>query len=148
MDSLHFRNAVNHPPGNRGGFTLIELVVVVLILGILAAVAAPRMFDTATDARESTARHSLAVLRDCIELYRAQNGVYPGTDEASFKAGIRPLLRGPFPSCPVGNQNDQVRVQTTGAALAVSGTQGWAYDNVSGELIINSSAGTPAYNTL
>ena len=37
----------------RGGFTLIELVVVVLVLGIIASVAAPKMFDTANDAREN-----------------------------------------------------------------------------------------------
>ncbi|MGN6136167.1 MAG: prepilin-type N-terminal cleavage/methylation domain-containing protein, partial [Aureliella sp.] len=58
----------------RKAFSLVELVVVVLILGIIAAVAAPRMFDTAGDARKNSTKSSLAVLRDAIELYKAQTG--------------------------------------------------------------------------
>lgn len=131
----------------RRGFTLIELVVVVLIIGILAAVAAPKMFDTAGDARLSSARQSLTVLRDAVELYRSQNGSYPGPDETGLKTALKTFLRGPFPTCPIGNQNASVAVFSTGNPLTVSGTQGWAYDTVSGEFIINSAAGTPAYNT-
>ncbi|MDA1016328.1 MAG: prepilin-type N-terminal cleavage/methylation domain-containing protein [Planctomycetota bacterium] len=122
----------------RSGFTLVELVVVVLIIGILAAAAAPKMFDTANEAKDSSAEQSLSVIRDAIELYKAENGSYPGTDEATFKAGLDTFLRGKsFPTCPVGNKDDTVRVQTSGAALTVSGTQSWAYDNLTGELIIN-----------
>ena len=51
---------------------MIELVVVVLVMGILAAVAAPKMFDTATNAKVNATRQSLVVVRDAIELYKAQ----------------------------------------------------------------------------
>ncbi len=61
----------------RRAFSLVELVVVVLILGIIAAVAAPKMFDVASDARQNSTKTSLFVLRDAIELYKAQNGNYP-----------------------------------------------------------------------
>ena len=54
----------------RSGFSLVELVVVVLIMGIIAAVAAPRLFDKMTDARESASRASLGVLRGALELYQ------------------------------------------------------------------------------
>ncbi len=122
----------------RKGFTLVELVVVVLIIGILAAAAAPKMFDTAGDARDNTAESTLSVIRDAIELYKADNGTYPGTDEATLKAALDTYLRGSnFPACPVGAKDDTIRVQTTGAALTVSGTQSWAYDNQTGEFIIN-----------
>ena len=125
----------------RRGFTLVELVVVVLIVGILAAVAAPKMFDTATDARDSAARQSLTVVRDAIELYKARNGSYPGTDETTFKTALQAYLRGQFPSCPVGaNKNANVGVQTTGTALSAGGTTGWKYDNQTGEFIINDAA--------
>ena len=59
----------------RTGFSLIELVVVVLIMGILAAVAAPKIFDKISDARDSSTKQSLAVLRSAIELYRANEDV-------------------------------------------------------------------------
>ena len=129
---------------SRGGFTLIELVIVILILGILAAVAAPRMFDTATNARSSASRHSLSVVRDAIQLYRAQSGALPGelATEADLKSDLVNMLNGPFPRSEVGNVGDTVRIQSTGAALAISGAQSWAYDTVSGQFICNSAAGS------
>lgn len=124
----------------RRGFTLVELVVVVLVLGIIAAIAAPKMFDTANDARDSSAMQSLSIIRDAIELYRASNGAYPGEvgTQADFFADMTLFLRGPFPECPVGKKNDNVRVQTTGAPLlANSSSHAWAYDNQIGDFIIN-----------
>lgn len=125
--------------GKRCGFTLIELVVVVLILGIVAAVASPSMFDAASDARDNAAHSSLAVLRETIQLYRAQTGSFPGDGgtEADLKSDLDSYISGPFPAIEVGNSGDTVRIQQTGAALSVSGTESWAYDNVSGEIIIN-----------
>lgn len=124
---------------SRRGFTLVELVVVVLILGIIAAVASPSMFDAAGDARNNAAHSSLSVVRDSIQLYRAQNGALPGEagTEADLKADLDSLINGPFPLLEVGNAGDTVRVQTSGAALSATGAQSWAYDNVSGEFIIN-----------
>ncbi len=128
--------------GKRRGFTLVELVVVVLILGIIAAIATPSMFDAATDARDNAAHSSLATLREAIQLYRAQVGALPGeaSTEADLKADLDSYINGPFPSIEVGNAGDTVRIQTTGAALSASGTESWAYDNVSGEIIINDAA--------
>lgn len=127
---------------SRRGFTLVELVIVILILGILAAVAAPRMFDTATNARMNATRHSLSVVRDAIQLFRAQNGALPGElgTEADLKADIATMLNGPFPQAEVGNTGDTVRIQTSGAALGPSGAQSWAYDNTSGQFIVNDAA--------
>ena len=124
---------------SRGGFTLVELVIVVLIIGILAAIAAPKLFDTSTDAKANGTRQSLSVVRNAIQLHKAQVGTYPGDGgtEADLKADLKPYLQGPFPRAEVGNVADTVRIQTSGAALAASGTESWAYDNTTGEFIVN-----------
>ena len=128
---------------HRAAFTLVELVIVILILGILAAVAAPKMFDTAGDARTNATRHSLTVVRDAIQLYRAKNNALPGEagSEADLKADLATMLNGPFPEAAVGNTGNSVRVATAGTALSASGSESWAYDNVSGEFIVNHSVG-------
>jgi len=126
---------------NRRGFSLVELVIVILILGILAAVAAPRMMDQTARAREHGTRQSLAVVRNCIELYRAETGALPTGDEAAFKTALRAYLQGPFPRAEVGNPGDTVRIVTTSDPLTPSGTQSWAYSSASGEFIVNHAAG-------
>jgi prepilin-type N-terminal cleavage/methylation domain-containing protein len=143
------------------GFTLIELVVVVIVLGILVAMAAPRMVNIVGDATDNSVRHSLEVLRDAIETYAAQHGgAYPAaatTDEGTFKSDIAPYLRGQFPKCPVGpGVPDGVDVVDAGTSLAGTGSATlatdnmWKYDSKSGEIIINyggvSEDGTTSYD--
>src|SRR5262245_24658337 len=68
------------------GFTLVELLIVVIILGILAAVVIPQFSGAAMEAKESAMRADLNTARQAISLYRVQhNEVYPGqTDWANF----------------------------------------------------------------
>jgi prepilin-type N-terminal cleavage/methylation domain-containing protein len=64
---------------NRLGFTLVELLIVVIILGVLAAVAIPQFTSNTEDAKVSALDTSLAEMRNSIELYYHQhNAVYPG----------------------------------------------------------------------
>ena len=63
----------------KRAFTLIEILIVVAILGILAAIVLPTFKGHITEAREAAARDNLRILRNAIELYAAQhNGVPPG----------------------------------------------------------------------
>jgi general secretion pathway protein G len=128
----------------RRGFTLIELVVVVLVMGILAAVAAPKMFDTASNAKINTTRQSLVVVRDAIELYKAQNGAYPGEagSGSDLQNDLSTFLKGPFPksAVPGAAGGADVRYVTSGTGTGtVSGTQDWAYNNQDGSFTINKS---------
>jgi prepilin-type N-terminal cleavage/methylation domain-containing protein len=65
--------------GRKLGFTLVELLIVVIIIGILAAVAIPQFSDSATDAKSAALDSDLAAMRNAIELYYHQHtSKYPG----------------------------------------------------------------------
>src|SRR4051812_11268417 len=98
------------------GFTLIELVVVVMILGILAAVAAPKLLGTSSTASDNGMKETLGVVRDAIERYAAEHaGSLPdATSEGTFKASLVPYLR-VFPKSPLTSaaDADAILIQTT-----------------------------------
>lgn len=85
----------------RGAFTLVELVVAIIILGLLAAMAIPRLSQGAVDGDEADLRAHLAVLRTAIELYYHDHGAYPGREPAGSStadaetavAFVRQLIR-------------------------------------------------------
>ncbi len=67
---------------NRKGFTMVELVLVIAILGILAVSALPRFLDLSTDAHESARDGVVGAVRSGIALYRANNMVSGGSGAA------------------------------------------------------------------
>ena len=64
-------------PRRRAGFTLIEILVVVAIIGILAAVATPKIMGRADDARKTAARHEIGVITASLKMYKLDNFAYP-----------------------------------------------------------------------
>lgn len=134
----------------RQAFTLVELVVVILILGILAGVAAPRFLDTAETANEASLRQSLSVVRDAIELYAAQNGGFvpmqagSSSETSDLPTELADYLRGGLPVCPVGARNNEVR--TVGTAVTPSGADtpldGWLYNRTNGDFVCNFNGAT------
>ena len=75
---------------NQKGFTLIEIMVVVVILGILASVIAPRIMDNPDKARVSKAKHDNNALESALDVYRLDNFVYPTTDQGLESLVARP----------------------------------------------------------
>jgi general secretion pathway protein G len=72
------------------GFTLIEVMVVVVILGILAAILVPKVMDRPDQARITKARQDIRALEASLNLYRLDNYVYPTTDQ-----GLEALVEEP-----------------------------------------------------
>jgi general secretion pathway protein G len=126
-------------------FTLVELLIVVVILGILAAVVIPQFSDAGTDARFSSLQTNLATIRGQIELYKLQhNGEYPpaasfatvmtAKTNADHTATGTPAL-GPYlqrvPANPFDNSTD---------IAAAAG--GWEYEDVNGTFLADDGGTT------
>ncbi|MEA3414893.1 MAG: type II secretion system major pseudopilin GspG [Thermodesulfobacteriota bacterium] len=74
---------------NRG-FTLIELMVVIVILGILAGLIVPRIMSRPEEARQAKARIQIESLETALKLYKLDNGSYPSTEQ-----GLQALVEAP-----------------------------------------------------
>lgn len=72
------------------GFTLIEIMVVVVILGILAAIVVPKVMDRPDSARITKAKQDIRALESALNLYKLDNFNYPSTDQ-----GLEALVRKP-----------------------------------------------------
>jgi general secretion pathway protein G len=72
------------------GFTLIEIMVVVVILGILAGLVVPRIMDRPDEARITKARQDIRQIEQALELYRMDNFNYPSTDQGLEALVSRP----------------------------------------------------------
>ena len=66
------------------GFTLVEILIVVVILGILAAIVIPQFTDASTQSKVSSCKSSLKSMRGQIELYKIHHGVYPNLTNGSL----------------------------------------------------------------
>ena len=146
---------------SRKGFTLVEILIVVVILGILAAIVIPQFSQASTEARESSLVSNLQSIRSQIELYKIQhNDVLPVSAAALLTAlttqtiwdgsayGGTGTAYGPYmkkvPNNPFNNLN--VIGATTDPA-----TNGWLYTAATGEFIADDGGtgpdGTTAHST-
>ena len=109
----------------RAGFTLIEILIVIMIIGILVTMAQPSFHRAVTSAREATLKENLFVLRDVIDQFYADNGKYPqALTELVEKGYIRRIPKDPL----TGSTDSWVLVQATDE----QGQQAGVYDVHSG----------------
>jgi len=151
----------------KKGFTLIEVILVVTILGILAAMVLPTFSDHASTAKEAAAKSDLMTIRCQIELYKLHhNGIAPGYAAGAAVAvdimqiqltgttkvdgvaspsatPVSPFVYGPYlkkiPKNPFNNLSTIAYVaQATAFSTAVNGTSsGWLYKKETSEFVIN-----------
>jgi len=127
-------------PKMKKAFTLVEVLIVVAILGILAAIVLPTFQGNVTIAKEAAAKDNLRILRNAIDLYASRhNGVPPGysnddpTQSACWTIFWAQMVRdGKYiPKLPKNPFNERViiRVIPNGDALPAeaTGTHGWIY---------------------
>ncbi|OPL13369.1 MAG: type II secretion system protein GspG [delta proteobacterium MLS_D] len=81
---------------NSSGFTLIELMVVIVILGILAGLIVPRIMSRPEEARQTKARIQIQSIETALRLYKLDNGDYPSTEQG-LQALVEPPQVGELP---------------------------------------------------
>ena len=138
-----------HPRASRG-FTLIEILIVVIILGILASIIIGLFGNTSKDANSGALKDNLRAIRSAIQVYNAQHGRYPAqatfesqmtqyTNSAGATSATRTgnYIYGPYilslPPLSVGPDKGATGVTT----LTYAAGFGWGYDAISGQFRAN-----------
>jgi general secretion pathway protein G len=121
----------------RQGFTLLELLIVVSIIGILAGIAMPKMAEVARKAQEGALKGNLGTMRSALNIYYADNeGIYPscilGAGSAIFRDVMIPKYLAEIPAVKSGLHPATNSVYCDSALVAgsVHDSQGWYYDGV------------------
>jgi general secretion pathway protein G len=136
----------------RKAFSLVEMVVVILIIGILASIAVPRYFDQVARAHDQSQKIRLMMIRDALDRYLAENDrQLPAVSTAAdLRNIVGPYLRDGFPPVEVGPAADSptaaidIDIVHSGGDIngVASPTKGWRYNADTGQFIINYSAAT------
>jgi general secretion pathway protein G len=125
----------------RTGFTLVEILIVVVILGILAAIVVPQFSSATSDAQRSAVQDQVNKVRKAIAIYYVRSGnvypnIVPGPGATSW-GEIGPgtsYMRTPPANPWVGGPNATVIIHGTGPDAAYQTTHGWIFDPATGQV--------------
>ena len=87
----------------RRGFTLVELLIVIIIIAVLAAIAIPKFANSSARSKESALKSTLKIARNAVEIYRADTGAYPpALADLATAPGTPPAgYKGPYVNVPL-----------------------------------------------
>lgn len=105
----------------RKGFTLIELMIVIVIIGILAAVAIPNFVGMTDEARVARIQADLSTVGSAVEMYYAKNGAYPGSLSDLVGNGEKDGYLRKEPEPPVKNLSYVINSSTGEVTCAFKG---------------------------
>ncbi|MCE9591179.1 MAG: prepilin-type N-terminal cleavage/methylation domain-containing protein [Planctomycetes bacterium] len=137
------------------GFTLIEILIVVVILGILAAIVVPQFVSASDSARENSVKMDLNRIRTQLEVYRNQhNGAYPTLSDfvdqmtlasdatgATAAVGTSGYQFGPY----LMEMPNNPRIGTATISNGAVGSSAWYYDDTTGDFRANDSVESREY---
>jgi len=140
-------------------FTLVEILIVVVILGILAAIVVPQFANATKDSQAGNIKAQIKSVSNQLELYKARVGTYPSETELNTDSTIAPtagtpggwgvMLEGGYLRTPPKNPTNQSSVveggtltvatgEIDGTASATNGLgAGWVYDELTGDFGAN-----------
>ncbi len=131
-------------PKRNSGFTLIELVIIIVVLGILAAIAIPKYQNITADAKEAACRSALGALRSGATIWYANQAVKTGTatwppiDSIRTVGSVMEQAIPKNPFCAASAAPDSIVTGLTKGTV-VGARGGWAYKPSTGEIWPNTT---------
>lgn len=131
------------------GFTLVELVIVIVVLGILSAVAVPKFFDFTTDAKEAACKGALGGVRSAVANYYAYTATPAGGGTPTWPSLVQlttsnTVMAQGIPDNPYSTsatKNAVVAGTTMGTPVTSGTTGGWCYNATTGEFWADTASG-------
>jgi prepilin-type N-terminal cleavage/methylation domain-containing protein len=115
---------------NKKGFTLIELMIVVAIIGILAAIAIPKFADLINKSKEGATKGALSSVRSAINVYYGDNeGWYPAYGSDPLVESLTPKYINAIPDAKLPGTTHADNSSVAQTSTTVTDAGGWAYYN-------------------
>lgn len=133
MSNTHTRRRTN-------AFTLVEILIVVVILGILAAIVVPQFTTAANDAREGNVATQIQTIENQLELFKARTGAYPTVAQLNAASvEVMDAEGNPYPGWGVmidGHylKSPPINPYTNGFRVGTGNNTDWKYDRSSGRI--------------
>jgi prepilin-type N-terminal cleavage/methylation domain-containing protein len=124
---------------NKKGFTLIELVMVIVILGILAAMVLPRFIDLQSEAKKSATRGGLGALRAAIAVTYSSRAAVNVTPYVPTTVDVSMFQDSQIPMDQIVTPANSAVVISDDVPPATANAGGWWYNSVNGRIWINNS---------